>query len=99
MGEYTSYLTHVDGEVKAVLGSLIKLKSNKKIGNKPDYDKDNHLGIPDVMDVDSCASMLYHFGEFDTIDAMIESIVKIAEQKPGFEAFFTLAEMLRNNLN
>ena len=99
MGEYTSYLTHVDGEVKAVLGSLIKLKSNKKIGNKPDYDKDNHLGIPDVMDVDSCASMLYHFGEFDTIDAMIESIVKIAEQKPGFEAFFTLAEMLRNNQN
>ena len=99
-GTYTSALTHINTDIKNYLNSLRKLHSNQKLDNgEPDYDLDNELGLPDTMNANECATMLYHYGDFSSVENMITSIEYIAQTKPGFEAFWTLAEDLRNNLD
>ena len=99
-GTYTTALTHINTDIKNYLNSLRKLNSNQKLENgEPDYNLDNELGLPDTMNANECATMLYHYGDFSSVENMITSIEYIAQTKPGFEAFWTLAEDLRNNLD
>lgn len=99
-GTYTTALTHINKDIKNYLNSLRKLKSKEKLSDgKPDYDLNNELGLPDTMNANECATMLYHYGDFSSVEAMIASIKYIAETKPGFEAFWTLAQDLENNLD
>lgn len=98
-GTYTTALTHISSDIKNYLNSLRKLNSNQKVNDNPDYNLDNELGLADTMNANECATMLYHFGDFSSVENMIASIKNIAQTKPGFEAFWTLAEDLEQNLD
>ena len=94
-GMYTSAMMHVDGGIRAYLGSLKKLNSGVGLDkNQPDLDLNNPLGIADVMNADECATVLYHRGIYDNVETMIESIKAIANNIPGFAAFHQLAKDL-----
>lgn len=96
-GLYQTALTHIDEDVKVYLGSLYKLNSNQRINGRYDYDLNNELGLPDYMNVNECATVLYHYCDFTNYDTMLKSIEHIADTMPGFAGFYKLLDDLRNN--
>lgn len=100
MGAYTDYMTHVGANIKALLGSIKKLNSGSvdgKLGDRYDYDLDNSLGLPMAMNANECATVLYHYGDFTNIDAMLKSIKDIANTLPGFAGFHMLYDILNKS--
>ena len=97
--EFTTFLKHLDTDIKIYLNSLPKLvdghKNNK--GEYDNYDLDNALGIPDVMNFEECANILYTSATYMNPNDMISSIRRIADSIPGFGAFHKLADNLEEN--
>ena len=97
-GTYTNAMMHVDTGIRAYLSSLKKLNSGIGLDkNQPDLDLNNPLGIADTMNADECVTILYHYGNYDNVDSMIESIKAIANNIPGFAAFHQLAKDLESD--
>jgi len=96
-GIYTNYMTHVSQSIKALLDSIPKLNDYNYAANEPDYNLDNAFGIPDVYNANEIASILYHYGEYDDVYYMIESIDEIAKSIPGYAGLKLLADKLRAN--
>ena len=99
LGLSTSFMTYLGANVKHLLGSLPKMTTDELNGGKFVKDTDNWFGIPDVMDANQCASILYHYGKFDNPAVMIQSIRDIAKQLPGYQSFDLLADKLEQNPN
>ena len=98
-GTYTSFMMHVDSTIRNYFNSLKKLNSAELKNGKPDYNLANYFGIPDTMNADECCSVMYHYGDFSNIEAMIASVKEIANSLPGFAAFHSFATELENNLD
>lgn len=95
MGLYGSWLTHVDNEIRAILGSLEKLIIDEENPDgDPIRDTNTPLGVADVMDANACANVLYRFGQFGNINEMMDSIKRISRNLKGYEAFDTLYKLL-----
>ena len=94
MGEYNSFMKHIDMAARSYFNSLKKLYSGEKIDNDWDYDTDNDFGIADTMNADQCVAVFYSYGDFTNKDSMIESAKTIADCVPGFAAFHKFAEDL-----
>lgn len=85
------YRAGIDAGILTYLGSLKKIISRDDEGNYY-YDLDNALGVPDVMDANSCCAILYGKAEFTNLDTFIDSIKVIANGCPGFAAFHQLID-------
>ena len=95
----TNYLKEIDDTVKSYLGSLKKLNSNHKDndGNR-DENTDNLYGIADVMDVEDCCTILYSEDiDYTNLQTMKESIRRVADNIPGFQSFYQLADDCESN--
>lgn len=99
MGLSTNFMTHLGAPIRALLGSLPKMVTVQNGNEKFVLDTDNAFGIADVMDANQCATVLYHYGMFENIQEMMDSILRISEQLPGFAAFKKLHEILEANPN
>ena len=99
LGLSTSFMTYLGANIKHLLASLPKMTTDELNGGKFVKDTDNWFGIPDVMDANQCASILYHYGRFDNPAVMIASIRDIAKQLPGYQSFDLLADKLEQNPN
>ena len=97
MGEYVDFMTHVGAPIRALLGSLKIYTTTEDPQNPVALDTNNYLGIAGCMDANTCASVLYHYGEYDSIETMMNSIDKISKQVPGFAGFTKLYETLQKN--
>jgi hypothetical protein len=100
-GQYTDFMTHVGAPIRALLGSIRKMTTVEDSDGKTSvvYDTNNYLGIPLCMDANACASVLYHYGKYDSINTMMESIQTIAEQLPEYAGFIQLYKQLLANPN
>ena len=98
-GTYTSFMMHVNTTIRNYFNSLKKLNSGELKNGEPDYDLANYFGIPDTMNADECCSVMYHYGDFSNIEAMIASVKEIANSLPGFAAFHSFAAELESNLD
>lgn len=106
-GIFTTALMHINPNLKSYFNSLRKLNSKEllnrevdedgNVSGDPDYDKNNPLGVYDTMNANECASILYHYGDYTSVESMINSIEDIADRIPGFKAFYTLAQDLKSN--
>ena len=102
LGAYTDYMTHIGANIKALLGSIKKLNDGSldgRLGKRWDYDLDNNLGLPMAMNVNECATVLYHYGDYTSPELMMESIKRIATTLPGFAGFHMLYDTLKGNLD
>lgn len=101
-GLYTDFMKHLSLPVRSILGSLREMVSVED-ANTGDitqaFDTNNYLGIPKCMDANRCATVLYHFGNFENPTRMVESILSIAQRLPGMAGFVALHKMLQNNLS
>lgn len=92
LGDYASFIQHVDGFVRSYFNGLKKLDSTNLTNIQ--YDKSNPLGVSDTMNNDECCLALFTYGDFTSVDKMIASIKLIANNLDGFKAFATFAEDL-----
>ena len=99
LGLTTTYMTHVGAPLRALLGSLKKMSTTDEKDGDFTLDTDNAFGIADVMDANQCATVLYHYGQYENIPQMMDSILQIANQLPGFAAFKELHAILKANPN
>lgn len=94
-GMYGDFMMHVGPRITLYFNTLRKLNS----ANLNDFDNNNTYGLAETMDVKACCSMLYNASIFGNIDTMIKGIEDIANTIPGFEAFYKLAQDLRDDLD
>ena len=94
-----NYMTHVGMSIRSFLGSLKKIYNNQNVSSKDgyEYDTDNALGIPDVMDAEACCAVLYGYGDYTNTTTMIKSIRDIANRMHGFAALHQLADYCEEN--
>ena len=97
MGEYTTFMKHIDMSIRSYFNSLKKLHSGSKVNGKYDYDTDNDFGIADTMNADQCVAVFYSYGDFTNIESMIASARAIADSVPGFASFHQFADYLEEN--
>lgn len=97
MGEYSSFMSHVDMTIRTYFNSLSKLHSPNKEKGIPDLNKDNDLGIADTMDAAQCIAVLYSYGNFNSVGHMIASVQQIADNVPGMQAFHEFATKLKQD--
>ena len=97
MGEYTTFMKHVDMSIRSYFNSLKKLHSGSKVNGKYDYDTDNDFGIADTMNADQCVAVFYSYGDFTSVESMIASARTIADSVPGFASFHQFADYLEEN--
>lgn len=97
MGEYSSFVKHVNMTIRTYFNSLSKLHSPNKNTGIPDLNKDNDLGIADTMDAAQCVAVLYSYGNFNSVGHMITSVRQIAENVPGMQAFYEFANKLEQD--
>lgn len=97
MGEYTTFMKHIDMSIRSYFNSLKKLHSGNKIDGRYDYNTDNEFGIADTMNAEQCVAVFYSAGDFTNIDSMIASARAIADSIPGFAAFHQFADYLEQN--
>ena len=92
LGDYASFIQHVDGFIRSYFNGLKKLDSTNLTTIQ--YDKSNPLGVSDTMNNDECCLALFTYGDFTSVDKMIASIKLIANNLDGFRAFAQFAEDL-----
>ena len=96
MGEYTTFMKHVDMSIRSYFNSLKRVR-DRKIEGGYNYNTDNDFGIPDTMNAAQCIAIFYSMGDFTNRDTMIESAHAIADAVPGFESFHEFADYLSEN--
>lgn len=99
MGMTTTFMTHIGAPLRALLGSLPKMTTIEAAKKEFKKDTDNHFGIADVMDANQAATILYHYGRYDSIPEMMKSIMEIAQRVPGYAAFSELHRILLTDPN
>jgi len=99
LGTYTTFMAHISIPIRVLLGSLKKANPSQVDPKVFTLDTDNNLGIPDLMDANACATVLYHMGRFNNIEDMMNSIQEISRAIPGFGAFDQLHHILSGNPN
>ena len=99
LGEYVSYMTHLGAPVRTLLGSLPQMINDDTNNGEFIPNTDNYLGIPNLMDPNLCATVLYHKGRFDNPSEMLKSIKEISQQVPGFGGFKVLHDILAKDIN
>lgn len=95
IGVYTSFMTHVGPRIRNYFNSLKKLKSP----TVDDFDTNNTYGIPERMDANQCASMIYNNADTSNLPRFINSIRNIGNTVTGFESFIQLANDLSTQLD
>lgn len=102
LGDFTTYMTHVDETIKVYFNSLPKLNSTiieneNTPEEKYDYDLNNPLGIVTTMNANQCCGIIYSYGDFTNTSTMIRSIEQISKRLPGYSAFIKVAKDLKAN--
>ena len=94
-GEFTSFLKHLDNPIKNYFNSLFKLKNTEF--SKDDegnilYNRDTatETGIAKTMNYSQVSTILYSFGDFQNVDAMVNSLKTIANTVPGYASFIKI---------
>lgn len=96
-GQYSTFTTHIGGNIRSYLNSLRKLNGTGLVNGKYFYDTRNAIGIADTMSANECATVLYSKADYTNVESMIRSIEQIANEVSGYASFIQLANDLKSN--
>lgn len=98
MGDVGHYMSNIDEDIRLYFSSIPKLVSVKKIGENENiyqYDTNNPLGIPDVMDATQCINTILGYSDnVANIAQLKERIKEIAGEVPGMEGLIQVADYM-----
>ena len=93
---YNDFIQHFDGRIRLYLNNLYKLKSTNKLDTgQYEYYTNNELGVPETMGAAYIIAQISTFGNFNSINDFINSIVNIANNIPGLECLIKLADDMK----
>ena len=93
---YNDFIQHFDGRIRLYLNNLYKLRSiNKTDDGQYIYYTENELGVPETMGAAYIIAQISTFGNFNSVNDFINSIVNIANNIPGLEGLIKLADDMK----
>lgn len=92
-----NFMNFLDEDIKYYLSSLREITGRSTgvdANGKKIYpeNKDNEIGIAKRMDPTKCTVFVHAYGDFTNRKTMIDSFRRIADNIPGFGAFYKLAD-------
>lgn len=95
LGSLPDFKMHVDDTIRTFLSAIYKL--NSATSNNYDYNTDNKLGLPSLMDANQLMNILYSCVDYTNGQTMLESIKMVAEQVPGMQGLIQVYDKLNED--
>ena len=90
---WASFDKSVAIELKLYFNSLYKLAAPSELGSKKyNYDTNNEVGVPVTMGANFVIAQLINYGNFNSCNDFINSIVNMSKQVPDLYGFIAIAD-------
>lgn len=89
---WASFDKAVAADLKLYFNNLFKLSSKGVLGDKNyNYDTNNEVGVPMTMGANFVISQLINYGNYNSVNDFIESIINMSQQIPELYGFIAIA--------
>ena len=90
---WASFDKAVAADLKLYFNSLYRLSAPSELGNKKySYDTNNEVGVPTTMGANFVISQLINYGNYNSVNDFIDSIVNMSQQVPELYGFVAIAD-------
>lgn len=90
---WASFDKAVAADLKLYFNSLYRLSAPSELGNKVyTYDTNNEVGVPTTMGANFVISQLINYGNYNSVNDFIDSIVNMSQQVPELYGFIAIAD-------
>ena len=90
---WSSFDKGVAADLKLYFNSLYRLSAPSELGNKKySYDTNNEVGVPTTMGANFVISQLINYGNYNSVNDFIDSVVNMSQQVPELYGFITIAD-------
>lgn len=103
LGDVGHYMSNIDNSIKLYFSAIPVLTSTQIKGTNPDgtpiyqFDTNNPLGIPDVMDTTQCINTILGYANAYNVQSLIDEIRRIANEIPGMAGLIQVADYMEKN--
>lgn len=90
---WASFDKAVAADLKLYFNSLYRLSAPSKLGNKKySYDTNNEVGVPTTMGANFVIAQLINYGNYNSVNDFIESVINMSQQVPELYGFIAIAD-------
>lgn len=100
LGDVGHYMSNVDDDIKLFFSTIPKLTSVVPIDKEKDiwqYDTNNPIGIPDIMDPVKCINTIFSHSRATNVTTMIDEIKRIASDVPDMFGLIQVASYAKKH--
>lgn len=99
-GEYSSYLEHMDDDVRIYFERLKYISSAEKDANGRFLpDEDNELGMAVSVSYNDYARAMYEYGDYTNVDKLVQSLERTARNIYELRSLAIVARDIKDNPN
>ena len=92
---WASFDKAVAADLKLYFNSLYRLSAPSKLGNKKySYDTNNEVGVPTTMGANFVIAQLINYGNYNSVNDFIESVINMSQQVPELYGFIAIADRI-----
>lgn len=90
---WASFDKAVAADLKLYFNSLYRLSAPSELGSgQYNYDTNNEVGVPTTMGANFVISQLINYGNYNSVNDFIDSIVNMSQQVPELYGFIAIAD-------
>lgn len=90
---WASFDKAVAADLKLYFNSLYRLSAPSEVGNKKySYDTNNEVGVPTTMGANFVIAQLINYGNYNSVNDFIESVINMSQQVPELYGFIAIAD-------
>lgn len=90
---WASFDKAVAADLKLYFNSLYRLSAPSELGNKKySYDTNNEVGVPTTMGANFVIAQLINYGNYNSVNDFIDSIINMSQQVPELYGFIAIAD-------
>lgn len=90
---WASFDKAVAADLKLYFNSLYRLSAPSELSNKKySYDTNNEVGVPTTMGANFVIAQLINYGNYNSVNDFIESIINMSQQVPELYGFIAIAD-------
>ena len=98
LGDVGHYMSNIDNNIILYFSTINKLTSvNKTDDGKYQYDTNNPLGTPEVMDATQCINTIFSHANAYDVNSLMNEIKRIAGIVPGMEGLVQVADYMKEH--
>lgn len=90
---WASFDKAVAADLKLYFNSLYRLSAPSELGDKKySYDTNNEVGVPTTMGANFVIAQLINYGNYNSVNDFIESVINMSQQVPELYGFIAIAD-------